>query len=103
MQVLEGGLLHTRFLRLGNDAGQLQAIDEGAADIEAFTVAAGEHPIFTGVQRITIVGFNKPEWTSMGGTVQVRGEGLELELKGATLSPDGRDLIVHMKPPSPAP
>src|SRR5690606_15282135 len=32
---VDGGLLHTRFLRLGNDAGELLAIDEEGADVEA--------------------------------------------------------------------
>ena len=51
---VDGGILHTRFLRLGNDGATIEAVD-GAADLEAFTEAAGAHPLFNGVRRVTFV------------------------------------------------
>ena len=43
---VQGGFLHKRFLRLGNDSGHLEVMDAGETDIEALTIGVGSHPLF---------------------------------------------------------
>lgn len=71
---VDGGILHTRFLRLGNDGATIEAVD-GAADLEAFTEAAGAHPLFNGVRRVTFVLPYTPEMVREGGKMVARGPG----------------------------
>src|SRR5512134_2822599 len=78
---VDGGILHTRFLRLGNDAGTIEGVD-GAADLEAFTEAAGAHPLFNGVRRVTFVLPGRPEVSREGGKTVVKGPGFSAEFAG---------------------
>ena len=93
---VDGGLLHTRFLRLGNDAGEVGVIDEGGADIEALTVGAGAHPLFNGVREVIIAGLARPEATTDAGTVRVKAAGLALRFSGATVREEAKLLIIEL-------
>lgn len=96
---VEGGILHTRFVRLGNDAGDLEAIDEAGADLEAITEGVGPHPLFNGVRRITIAGLAKPVTTTEGGKVTVRAPGLTAQFKNAGLQVKGTEVLVRLESP----
>jgi hypothetical protein len=76
---LDDGLLHTRFLSLGNDACKATAIDENDVDIEAFTEGFGPHPLFNGVKRAIIAGLEKPLIARDGDRVTITTSGLQLE------------------------
>ncbi|MES1242114.1 MAG: hypothetical protein ABUT39_10880 [Acidobacteriota bacterium] len=97
---VDGGLLHTRFLKLGNDDGDLQAIDEAGADIEAFTEGAGPHPLFNGVRRVVVAGLAKPEIATEGGTVTIRGSGFTATFKNAGVRTDGTTVVVRVAGPA---
>ncbi len=71
---VDGGILHTRFLRLGNDGATIEGVD-GAADLEAFTEAAGAHPLFNGVRRVTFVLPFTPEMAREEGRMVAKGPG----------------------------
>ncbi|MCG8607699.1 hypothetical protein MJD09_22280 [bacterium] len=68
LQLVDGGVLHTRFLKLGNAAGELELLGS-----QAFTESAGSHPLFNGIQRFVMTGIaEKPK-------VKKQGEGLSIE------------------------
>lgn len=90
-----GGLLHTRLLKLGNDGGELEMLDREAADLEALTEAAGAHPLFNGVARVTVAGVGDAHATSQDGTVRVEAPGLRLEFRGARL--ERRDGVITVR------
>ena len=72
------GLLHTRFLSLGNDECKATAIDEDGVDMEVLTESVGPHPLFNGVKRAVIAGLLNPVVTSNGDRVTIVTSGLQL-------------------------
>jgi hypothetical protein len=94
---VEGGLVHTRFLRLGNDAGQLTAIDEAGADIEARTEGVGPHPLFNGIAWVEIAGLAKPTVDRAPGHLVLRAPGFTADFKDATVQESGQQLLVQLK------
>ena len=96
VEQVNGGLLHTRFLVLGNDAGTVELIDEESADIEAVTVAVGAHPLFSGVHQLSVVGFGPPEVREQGDNVTMVAKGLKLSLRGAVIRRSGDTLFVSL-------
>jgi hypothetical protein len=94
---VEGGLVHTRFLRLGNDAGQMTAIDEAGADIEARTEGVGPHPLFNGIAWVEIAGLAKPTVERASGRLVIRAPGFTADFKDATAQESGEQLLVQLK------
>ncbi|HSK80761.1 MAG TPA: hypothetical protein VLQ45_30180 [Thermoanaerobaculia bacterium] len=94
---VEGGVLHTRFLKLGNDAGELQAIDEAGVDIEALTEGAGAHPLFNGVRRVFATGFAKPEIRTEGEQVIVSTPGFKAQFRKAGVQVNGTEVLVRLE------
>lgn len=97
---VNGGVLHARYLKLGNDAGSIELIDEEEGDIEAFTVGAGAHPLFNGVQRLSMVGFAAPKVREQADTVTIVAKGVKLSLRGAALRRSGDSLVVLLAKPA---
>ena len=95
---VQGGVLHKRFLRLGNDSGILEAMDTREADIEVLTIGVGPHPLFNGVQQVLIVGLAKPDVTVNDSRVTIRMPGLEVDFERASLHHNAEELVVRMKP-----
>jgi hypothetical protein len=95
---VQGGLLHTRFLRLGNDSGELEAMDTPEADIDALTVGVGPHPIFNGVQRVVITRLPKPEVDVEGEHVTLRLPGLAASFERASVQQSSEELLVKIEP-----
>lgn len=93
----EGGVLHTRFLRLGNEAGTVEGVD-GEADLEAFTEAAGAHPLFNGVRRVGFVLPARPEVVREGGKVVVRGPGFRAEFAGGEVVEAEGAVTIRLQP-----
>ncbi len=82
---VEGGLLHLRFLRLGNDSGRIEVLGSEGVDVRAFTEAVGSHPLFTGVGRAVVWLPSKPEVREEGGRVELQTPGLTLALENASV------------------
>jgi hypothetical protein len=93
---VEGGLVHTRFLRLGNGDGQMTAIDEAGADVEARTEGVGPHPLFNGIAWVEVAGLAKPAVERTQGGVVLRGPGFTAEFKRATVQESGQQLLVQL-------
>jgi hypothetical protein len=93
---VDGGLIHTRFLKLGNDAGQMTALDEEDADIESRTVGIGPHPLFNGISWVEIVLPARPVVERAAGATTIRGPGFVAEFKDATVDDGGKETLVQL-------
>lgn len=77
--VAQGEVLHTRFVKLGNKAGEIEVLGR-----PALTEASGEHPLFNGVRTLTLAGFtSEPVITEENGVVKIQAEGISARLRGA--------------------
>ncbi len=98
LEHVDGGLLHTRFLRLANDSGELEAIDGAGADVEMLTEPAGPHPLFAGIARVTVAGLTqRPEVSDDGGRTVIRAPGFTASLRDADVEERGRVLVVRLR------
>ena len=97
VEMVDGGLLHTRFLQLGNDAGKIEAIDGTGIDIDSLTEGIGPHPLFNGVRRAAIAGLAKPEIKSEGGKIEIEAPGLSLRFENARVEVRGNEAMVQIQ------
>jgi hypothetical protein len=89
---VDGGVLHTRFLKLGNESGALEVMGGNA-----FTEEVGPHPILNGILRVTVAGIDEEP------SVEVKGERVSVtiptctgEFEGARVErADGR-VVIHL-------
>ncbi len=93
---VDGGLLHTRYLKLGNAAGTIEIIDESGSDVDALTVSAGAHPLFNGVRELRVAGFAEPAIGEDAGTLSIQANGVHLTLRHATLRREDTTLVVTL-------
>jgi hypothetical protein len=94
---VEGGLVHTRFLELGNESGRIRVLDEERADLETFTEAAGEHPLFGGVRRLTVAGIEALHLDETNGGVALERPGLSLELRNVHVHSTGTTVVIRIR------
>jgi uncharacterized Zn-finger protein len=94
---VDGGLLHTRFLKLGNEACTMTAIDEEGVNIDALTEAVGPHPLFNGVRRVVIAGLAEPHVTHDTSRVSIAMSGLRVECAGASIERAPRRISLTLK------
>ncbi len=93
---VDGGVLHARMLRLGNDAGELLVLDEAGADVEALTEGVGPHPLFNGVRRVVVAGMAEPQVEQSGTGVALRAPGLTADFKQASVETSGSGVVVRL-------
>ncbi len=93
---LDAGLLHTRFLRLGNDVGTFEVMGD-----TVLTEGVGPHPLFNGVRRVTIVRLPaEPQVEAQADTVQIVLPTLSARFRGARVERTGWQTTIHLdKPP----
>ncbi|MDX2206085.1 MAG: hypothetical protein SFU57_00425 [Gemmatimonadales bacterium] len=93
LQSVSGGeVLHTRFVKVGNDSGAIEVLGRAA-----LTEAAGVHPLFNGVRTLTVTGLaGEPVITDANGVVTVAAEGVTAELRGSTVERTGQTVTVRM-------
>jgi hypothetical protein len=85
-------VLHTRFLKLGNDRGTIELLGQPALT----EGRAGEHPLFAGVRRVTIAGIAAPLTVrDSAGTLLIEATGVHARLRGATADTAGTTISVH--------
>lgn len=93
---VEGGILHTRFLKLGNDSGNLEIM--GTASL---TEGAGPHPLFNGVLSLTVTGLeNEPEVEVIAGDVTITSPDFNAEFMGAGVERQDDRIVVLLPPPT---
>ncbi len=98
VEVVDGGLLHSRMLKLGNDHGSVTAVDGEGIDLTLLTVAAGEHPLFNGVQRVEILGVAEFEPKQAGDRIELVGSGLQAEFEPARIETTESTVTVVLLP-----
>jgi hypothetical protein len=84
-------ILHTRWIKLGNAAGSLEVLDH-----RALTEAAGQHPLFNGVKRVTVTGLSEPRVEESDGKLTLSVQGLTLEMRGASLNRTEHTLTIKI-------
>ncbi len=93
---VEGALIHTRYLKLGNDAGQMTALDDEGADIEARTEGIGPHPMFNGISWVEIVMPAKPVVEVSRTHLVIRAPGFTADFTHAEYDVGGQQVLVQM-------
>ncbi len=91
---VDGGILHARYLELSADGDSVEVLDADGIDVAALTESAGDHPLFNGVTRVTVVGIDEPEVTVEGRRVTLQTAGLRGEFRSASLRRQAETLIV---------
>lgn len=95
--VMPGEILHTRWLKLGQEAGVVEVLGRAA-----LTEAAGDHPLFNGVRKLIVTGLaGEPATHEAQGVVTIEAEGIHAELRGATVERAGQVVTVRLVPTSP--
>lgn len=90
--VAPGEVLHSRYVKLGNESGSIQVLDQSA-----LTESAGSHPLFNGVKRVTITGLPaEPALSDDAGVLSVKSGGIALEFRGALVERRGNTLVVTL-------
>jgi hypothetical protein len=79
-----GLVLHRRYLKAGGNGATLEMVDG-----RALTEAAGAHPMFSGIRRLTIAGLTAvPSINEKGGGVSLTAPGLKAEFPKASVTQD---------------
>jgi hypothetical protein len=86
-------VLHTRFLKLGNESGSIEMLGRSS-----LTEAAGAHPLFNGVRTLTVTGFTvEPVISQTEGILTISTEGVSAELRGASVDREGQTITVRIR------
>jgi hypothetical protein len=86
-------VLHRRWLKLGNAAGSIEALNRASV-----SEGAGEHPIFNGVRSFTIAGLtDEPTVRDQNGTVTIQTDGVHGEFKSARVVRNGHEITITLQ------
>lgn len=90
-------VLHTRYLKLGNDAGAIEILER-----RSLTEGAGaQHPLFNGVRQLTLAGIDaEPSTQESQGKTTISAANIKGEFRGARLERAGQ--TIHIILPSPS-
>ncbi len=87
-------VLHSRYLKLGNEAGTLEMMKG-----RAVTIGAGPHPLFSGVVTWTILTGLKPDVSVENGIVKIEAPGLSGSFRNASIETEGERIVIRLAPP----
>ena len=93
LRIVEGGVLHTRFVQVSHESGQLEMLTDRMDDVKALTVAVGP---LDGVLRLTIAGLDVLEVVSDDGTVNISGSGLTGQFTNATVEKNDTQVTIFL-------
>lgn len=90
-------VLHTRYLKLGNDAGAIEILER-----RSLTEGAGrEHPLFNGVRQLTLAGIAvEPTTQESEGKTMISAANIKGEFRGARLERAGQTISIILPRPS---
>lgn len=89
-------VLHTRHLKLGNDAGAIEILDR-----HSLTEGAGAHPLFNGVRQMTLGGLDaEPSVEESEGRVTLSAAGVRAEFRGARVERSARTVTLRLGRPA---
>lgn len=87
-----GEVIHSRYLEAGNDGGSLEILGPAA-----LTVAAGEHPLAQGFQRLLVPGLaEEPRLQAQGDGFKIESEGITGTFSPARSRKEGRSIVVRL-------
>lgn len=87
-----GEVLHSRWVKLGNAAGSVEVLNA-----RAVTEAAGRHPLFEGVRRVTVTGIRaEPTVRETAAGVALEAAGVAGEFRGARTERKGRTITIRV-------
>ena len=91
---VNGGVLHTRFLKLGNDSGALEVMGD-----TVLTDEVGPHPLFNGVRRLILAGLEaEPQVEIEGEHARISSPSFTADFTGASVQRSGRQVVVRLAP-----
>ena len=96
LRIVEGGVLHTRFVHIRHESGQLEMLTDRMDDVVVLTVAVGPHPLMNGVLRLTIAGLDTLDVVSDGGAVNISGSSLTAQFTNATVDENNGEVTVYL-------
>lgn len=86
-------IVHSRFVRLANEAGGIEVLDQTALT----SGMPGGHPLFSGVRRVIIAGLPaRPLLRDSSGTVILTGAGVSGRFRGATVDSSGTLMTIRL-------
>ena len=85
----ERQVLHTRWLMLAGQGVDVEVLDRGA-----LTLGRPGHPLFAGVDRLTVTGLTEPSIEQSGDTLTVAHDGFRLTAVGATVEREGQEIRI---------
>ena len=94
--IVDGGVLHTRYVKLAHDSGRFEMMSSPGDGVEALTEAAGSHPILSGVRTLQVVGHDKLKTKVKDGSVEVAGKGLSARFDKAILDKHGSKITIRL-------
>ena len=75
-----------------NERGEVEVLDR-----HALTIAAGEHPLFAGVQRLIVTGLaEEPELETKNERVELSVDGITASFEGAVVERLERRILLHL-------
>lgn len=94
---VDGGLLHTRFVKLSNDYGNMEALDGSNADVTVLTEGPGPHPLFNGITRVVVLVGAKPAVDIWGEhRVKVNAPGFTIKVERAEMHEKEREVRIRL-------
>lgn len=88
----KGEVLHTRFLNVGNSHAEIEILDRAS-----LTTAAGDHPLFEGIARVTISGLpTEPMILETKDAITIDAAGVRARMQGARWEKSGQVVTIWM-------
>jgi hypothetical protein len=89
---LDSGLLHTRFLKLGNATGLFEVMGD-----TVLTEGVGPHPLLNGVRRVVMAGLDsEPAVTEAAGTLTISYPTVKAMFRNAVLERSGKRITIRL-------
>ncbi len=87
-----GEVLHSRFVKLGNSAGSVEVMGRAA-----LSVAAGTHPLFSGVRTLLVTGLPGPPQVTVGDSgLTVSADGIHGTFQATSVDTAGMVVTLHL-------
>ena len=83
-------VLHTRWITVSNGRVEAEVVDR-----TALTRGAPGHPLFAGLEYLSVTGLREPVVEARGDTISIAGDGLTVRAVGATLERDGQTIRIR--------
>jgi hypothetical protein len=87
----DNNVLHTRWMKVGNQSGELEALDHAS-----LTEGVGPHPLFNGAHRFIVTGLAPISLNEKDGKVTIETSGVKGTFSGASVTTEGQRVVVRL-------